>query len=94
MFLDEMLTRELIKLDDIDTEGKENVRTARKQAIRSIQETISLLESKAPLPGQQITKPEQQAESEPVKQEEQTVQENKDETVAVNTEAMETQEVN
>ncbi|KAJ8664812.1 hypothetical protein QAD02_006474 [Eretmocerus hayati] len=53
MYLDEMLTRELIKLDDIDTEGKENVRQARKQAIKSIQESISLLESKAPLPGQQ-----------------------------------------
>ena len=53
IYLDEMLTRELIKLDDIETEGKDNVRQARKQAIRTIQETISLLESKAPLPGQQ-----------------------------------------
>ncbi|CAK9816798.1 BAG domain-containing protein Samui [Anthophora quadrimaculata] len=47
MYLDEMLTRELIKLDDIETEGKDNVRQARKNTIRSIQETISLLESKA-----------------------------------------------
>ena len=53
IYLDEMLTRELIKLDDIETEGKDNVRQARKQAIKSIQESISLLESKAPLPGQQ-----------------------------------------
>lgn len=53
MFLDEMLTRELIKLDDIETEGKENVRQARKQAIKSIQESINLLESKVPLPGQE-----------------------------------------
>ncbi|XP_043500048.1 BAG domain-containing protein Samui-like isoform X2 [Polistes fuscatus] len=53
MFLDEMLTRELIKLDDIETEGRENVRQARKNAIRTIQETISLLESKAPLSGQE-----------------------------------------
>lgn len=53
MYLDEMLTRELIKLDDIDTEGKENVRVARKNAIKSIQSSISLLESKAPLPGQE-----------------------------------------
>uniref|UniRef100_A0ABD2VUT2 BAG domain-containing protein n=1 Tax=Trichogramma kaykai TaxID=54128 RepID=A0ABD2VUT2_9HYME len=52
MYLDEMLTRELIKLDDIETEGKDNVRQARKQAIKSIQESIALLESKAPLPGQ------------------------------------------
>ncbi|CAK9801929.1 BAG domain-containing protein Samui, partial [Anthophora plagiata] len=47
IYLDEMLTRELIKLDDIETEGKDNVRQARKNTIRSIQETISLLESKA-----------------------------------------------
>ncbi|XP_043280576.1 BAG domain-containing protein Samui isoform X2 [Venturia canescens] len=49
IYLDEMLTRELIKLDDIETEGKDNVRQARKQAIKSIQDSISLLESKAPL---------------------------------------------
>lgn len=41
-----MLTRELIKLDDIDTDGKETIRNARKEAIRSIQRAISLLESK------------------------------------------------
>lgn len=52
MYLDEMLTRELIKLDDIETEGRENVRQARKNAIKSIQDTISLLETKAPLAGQ------------------------------------------
>jgi len=54
MYLDEMLTRELIKLDDIETEGRENVRQARKNAIKTIQDTISLLETKAP-----ITKQEQ-----------------------------------
>lgn len=53
MYLDEMLTRELIKLDDIETEGKENVRQARKNAIKSIQNSISLLESKASLAGQE-----------------------------------------
>jgi hypothetical protein len=53
MYLDEMLTRELIKLDDIETEGRENVRQARKNAIKSIQDTISLLETKVPLASQQ-----------------------------------------
>lgn len=53
MYLDEMLTRELIKLDDIETEGRENVRQARKNAIKSIQDTISLLETKTPLVNQQ-----------------------------------------
>lgn len=46
IYLDEMLTRNLLKLDDIDTEGKENVRAARKEAIKSIQRCISVLEGK------------------------------------------------
>ncbi|XP_076627839.1 BAG domain-containing protein starvin isoform X2 [Colletes latitarsis] len=71
IYLDEMLTRELIKLDDIETEGRDNVRQARKNAIRTIQETIGLLESKAPLPSQQTT-PE-----EPEKQVSDDVQESK-----------------
>lgn len=55
IYLDEMLTRELIKLDDIETEGRENVRQARKNAIKSIQDTISLLETKTPIINQQPT---------------------------------------
>lgn len=47
LFLDEMLTRNLLKLDNIDTEGKENIRTARKEAIKCIQNCISILEAKA-----------------------------------------------
>jgi hypothetical protein len=50
ILLDEMLTRNLLKLDDIDTEGKDDVRQARKDAIRTIQRCISCLEGKAPLP--------------------------------------------
>lgn len=61
MYLDEMLTRELIKLDDIETEGRENVRQTRKNAIRSIQETISLLETKAPLASGQQEQQQQQS---------------------------------
>ncbi|XP_018377638.1 PREDICTED: BAG domain-containing protein Samui-like isoform X2 [Trachymyrmex cornetzi] len=57
MYLDEMLTRELIKLDDIETEGRENVRQARKNAIKSIQDTISLLETKTPIAKQQEQQP-------------------------------------
>lgn len=57
MYLDEMLTRELIKLDDIETEGRENVRQARKNAIKSIQDTISLLETKTPIANQQEQQP-------------------------------------
>uniref|UniRef100_A0A1E1WPT7 BAG domain-containing protein n=1 Tax=Pectinophora gossypiella TaxID=13191 RepID=A0A1E1WPT7_PECGO len=47
LFLDEMLTRNLIKLDNIETEGKENIRNARKEAIRCIQKCIAVLEAKA-----------------------------------------------
>lgn len=47
VYLDEMLTRNLLKLDDIDTEGKENIRLARKEAIKCIQQCINVLEAKA-----------------------------------------------
>lgn len=47
LYLDEMLTRNLIKLDNIDTQGQENIRLSRKEAIRCIQQAISLLDSKA-----------------------------------------------
>lgn len=50
ILLDELLTRNLIKLDNIETEGKEEVRAARKNAIRSIQQAISVLENKIPAP--------------------------------------------
>jgi hypothetical protein len=50
IYLDEMLTRNLLKLDDIDIEGQEDVRQARKDVIRTIQRCISCLEEKAPLP--------------------------------------------
>lgn len=47
LFLDEMLTRNLLKLDDVETEGKETIRLARKEAINCIQRCISILEAKA-----------------------------------------------
>ncbi|XP_044760484.1 BAG domain-containing protein Samui isoform X2 [Coccinella septempunctata] len=47
LYLDEMLTRNLIKLDNIDTQGQENIRSARKEAIKCIEKCISILESKA-----------------------------------------------
>ncbi|CAG9864241.1 unnamed protein product [Phyllotreta striolata] len=46
LYLDEMLTRNLLKLDDIDTQGRENVRACRKEAIKCIQGAICLLENK------------------------------------------------
>lgn len=49
MYLDEMLTRNLLKLDTIDTNGKESIRLARKEAIKCIQASIAVLDAKASL---------------------------------------------
>ncbi|XP_034657191.1 BAG domain-containing protein Samui isoform X3 [Drosophila subobscura] len=46
-YLDEMLTRNLLKLDTIDTNGKDSIRLARKEAIKCIQASINVLEAKA-----------------------------------------------
>jgi len=46
IYLDEMLTRNLIKLDDIETEGRDDIRTARKDCIKLINSCIALLEAK------------------------------------------------
>lgn len=48
MYLDEMLTRQLLRLDDVDPAGQDNIRQARRNAIRAIQKCISVLESKIP----------------------------------------------
>lgn len=47
LYLDEMLTRNLLKLDNVDTQGQDSIRQARKEAIKCIEKTISHLESKA-----------------------------------------------
>lgn len=47
LYLDEMLTRNLLKLDNVETQGQDAIRSARKEAIKSIERTISLLEAKA-----------------------------------------------
>lgn len=46
MYLDEMLTQNLLKLDTIDTEGKENIKQARREAIKCINICIAALERK------------------------------------------------
>lgn len=45
-YLDEMLTQNLIKLDNIDVNGQENIKNARKEAIKCINSLISLLDTK------------------------------------------------
>lgn len=47
LYLDEMLTRKMILLDDIETGGQDSIRNARRETIRRIQETIRILETKA-----------------------------------------------
>ncbi|XP_031626958.1 BAG domain-containing protein Samui-like [Contarinia nasturtii] len=49
IYLDEMLTRNLLKLDTIDTNGKESIRLARREAIKCIQTSIAVLEAKSDL---------------------------------------------
>jgi hypothetical protein len=61
-FLDEMLTQNLLKLDDIDAEGKENIKNARREAIKCINSLISLLEAKN---DEASKKPSETSESKP-----------------------------
>ncbi|CAH1154401.1 unnamed protein product [Phaedon cochleariae] len=49
LYLDEMLTRNLIKLDNIDTQGQDIIRSSRKEAIKCIEKAIGILETKAAL---------------------------------------------
>lgn len=46
-YLDEMLTRNLLKLDGLNLEGRDDVRQDRKQSIKDINRYLSILESKA-----------------------------------------------
>lgn len=45
--LEELLTKELLVLDSVETHGQENVRQARKEAVQRIQAILDQLEKKA-----------------------------------------------
>lgn len=45
-YLDEMLTRLMLELDDVETMGNEEVRQFRKAAVRKVQASVDLLEAK------------------------------------------------
>ncbi|GFS65812.1 hypothetical protein NPIL_617391 [Nephila pilipes] len=45
-YLDEMLTRCMLELDEIDTMGLDSIRLSRKGAVKKVQSSIDLLESK------------------------------------------------
>ncbi|CAH2007681.1 unnamed protein product [Acanthoscelides obtectus] len=47
LYLDEMLTRNMLKLDNIETGGLDSIRNARRECIRCIEKAIGVLESKA-----------------------------------------------
>lgn len=47
-FLDEMLTRLMIKLDAIDPAGRDDVRQLRKSMVKEVQSVVNLLEGKEP----------------------------------------------
>uniref|UniRef100_A0A1L8DU94 Putative bag family molecular chaperone regulator 5 n=1 Tax=Nyssomyia neivai TaxID=330878 RepID=A0A1L8DU94_9DIPT len=47
IYLDEMLTQNLLKLDTIDADGQEKIKQARRNAIKCINQCIAVLEQKA-----------------------------------------------
>lgn len=47
LYLDEMLTQNLLKLDSIDAEDQPQIKSARREAIKSINHCIAVLEAKA-----------------------------------------------
>ena len=55
-FLEEMLTRLLLKLDSIDSEGREEIRNVRRQAVRIVNGSIDMLELKACANNQPVEK--------------------------------------
>lgn len=46
-YLEELLTKELLELDSVETNGQEGVRLARKEAVQRIQGILDRLEKKA-----------------------------------------------
>ena len=46
LYLDEKLTRLILELDKVQTDGLENVKSARRSAIQRIQTLLNTLESK------------------------------------------------
>lgn len=63
LYLDEMLTRALLQLDNIDPDGCDDVRQARRAAIKDINAAISALETKASEPQVAVKSQEPVAES-------------------------------
>lgn len=53
LYLDEMLTQNLLRLDTVDTDGKENVKLARREAVKCINRCLAVLEAKADAAEQQ-----------------------------------------
>ncbi|KAG8197989.1 hypothetical protein JTE90_029383 [Oedothorax gibbosus] len=58
-YLDEMLTRLMLELDDVDTMGNEEVRLARKAAVRQVQASVDLLEARVTRESAAEPKPEE-----------------------------------
>lgn len=96
LYLDEMLTRNLIKLDNIETEGKDAVRQARKEAIKCVQKCISILEAKAAANDPEAAKPAEgdkmEVETAEEKPQENSVEQNTEST-AMDTEPIQQLEV-
>uniref|UniRef100_A0A1B0C9F6 Putative bag family molecular chaperone regulator 3 n=1 Tax=Lutzomyia longipalpis TaxID=7200 RepID=A0A1B0C9F6_LUTLO len=64
LWLDEMLTRNLLKLDTIDTQGNDRIRLARREAIKCIQASLAVLEAKAEGTAKSVPDSEEQSTAE------------------------------
>lgn len=65
LYLDEMLTRALLQLDNVDPDGRQDVRQARRAVIKEINSSISALEAKAN-EGDKLEKEVEQPPAEPM----------------------------
>jgi len=61
IYLEEMLTRAIISLDDIDPDGNVEIRQHRKALIRDIESTLGVLEKKASSPSAETAKTSEQS---------------------------------
>lgn len=64
MYLDEMLTQNLLKLDRIEADGREIIKQARREAIKCVNTCIAVLEAKAEKGNEQKSDDKSQVKSE------------------------------
>jgi len=61
-FFDEMLTRLMIKLDNVETDGQPDIRAARKEAVNKVHQCVGMLEKRSNMNGGDVNKGESKDE--------------------------------